>query len=166
MPADGIDTSGSDVHSMWPSVSLGFDYTSKSFEITPAFIWTQWQIEGAPTGYDDVVYSYGFIVPLAVKVGGFKLILEGHYSQNAAGLYSGYSDYGKALYKADGKLENSTLYGGYGELSYATGALRIALGGGFENFTNDAWKSASATRTTAPTATWAGWPCRTRPTNT
>ena len=140
MPADGVDTSGSDVHSMWPSVSLGFDYTGKSVEVTPAFIWSQWQIEGAPTGYDDVVYSYGLIVPLAVKVGGFKLILEGHYAQNPSGLYSTWGG-SVAQFKSDGKLENTKNYGGYGEVSYMTGALRIALGGGFENYSNDAWKS-------------------------
>ena len=156
MPASGIDTSGSDLYSMWPSVSLAFDYTNKSFEITPSFIWTQWQMEGAPAGYDDTVYAYGFIVPIAVKAGGFKLILEGHYSQNPAGLYSGYSTYGKAMYKADGKLENATVYGGYGEVSYVTGALRIALGGGFENFKNDAWKSESGYKDDS-TSRYMGW---------
>ena len=140
MPADGIDTTASDVHSIWPSLSLGFDFTNKLFEFTPAFIWSQWQIEGAPSGYDDVVYSYGLIVPIAVKAGGFKLILEGHYSQNPSGLYSTWGG-SVAQFKSDGKLENTKNYGGYGEVSYVTGTLRVALGGGFETFSNDAWKS-------------------------
>ena len=87
-----------------------------------------------------MVYSYGFIVPLAIKAGGFKLILEGHYSQNPTGLYSSWGG-AVAQFKSNGDLENTTNYGGYGEVSYVTGALRIAVGGGFEHYKNDAWKS-------------------------
>ena len=166
MPADGMDTSGSDVHSMWPSVSLGFDYTSKSFEVTPAFIWSQWQIEGAPTGYDDVVYSYGLIVPLAVKVGGFKLILEGHYAQNPSGLYSTWGG-SVAQFKSDGqagkhqelrRIRRSLLH------DRSPCASRSAAVSRFTPTTPG--KASTAGRTTTIRVTWAGLPCHTRPTNT
>lgn len=130
-----------DVYNKIPGLSIAADYTSQVFEITPAFIWTRWDMEGMPSGYDETVDSMGFILPIAVKMGGFKLILEGHYAKNPAGVYSNYSTYGKAVFKNSGKVEDTDLVGGYGELSYVTGALRIAVGAGVESYTNDAWKA-------------------------
>ena len=144
-----------DIVNKIPTVSLALNYATKSFQITPAFMWTQWQAEGDTQGYEDSINAMGIIVPIAIKAGAFKIILEGHYATNPAGLYSGYSTLGKAIFK-DNDIEDTRLVGGYGEVSYATGALRIAVGCGVESFTNDAWKSQLGYKDDNLTR-WMGW---------
>ena len=154
LPVD-YSVSTVDIVNKIPTVSLAVNYSGKYFEITPAFMWTQWQAEGDTRGYEDSINAYGVILPIAIKVGGFKVILEGHYATNPAGLYSNYGDYGVAVFK-NNDIEDTRLVGGYGEVSYVTGALRIAVGAGVESFTNDAWKSTLNYKDDSMTR-WMGW---------
>ena len=138
----GYPVGGVDLVNKVPAVTLALDYSAKSFSVTPAFIWTQWQAEGDTQGFDDSLNAYGFILPFAVKAGGFKLILEGHYATNPAGLYGDYTVYGRAITSGTG-FEDTKLLGGLGQVSYTTGKLTMAMGLGVESFSNDAWKSSS-----------------------
>ena len=86
-----------DVVNKFPGVGLALEYSGKSFSVTPAFLWAQWQAEGDTAGFDDSLNAYGFILPLAIKSGGFRFILEAHYAVNPAGLYRHYETYGRAV---------------------------------------------------------------------
>ena len=130
---------GVDVVNKFPALALALDYSGKWFSVTPAFIWTQWQAEGDTQGFDDSLNAYGFILPAAIKAGGFKLILELHYATNPTGLYQDYNTYGVAAVSGTG-FEDTRLWGGLAEASFRTGKLTMALGLGVESFSNDAWK--------------------------
>ncbi len=138
--ASGQSLTSAAVYNLWPSLSLAFNYTAEHFQVTPAFIWTRWQIEGRPSGFDDEVDAYGFILPVAVKFAGFKLILEGHVAQNAASLYDNHNLAAKAgvyadgpFFRQNGSLENSQLLGGYAELTTSSGELRAARAPGWSS---------------------------------
>ena len=132
--------SGVDVVNKVPALGLALEYTGKWFSLTPAFIWNQWQAGGDTQGFEDSLNAYGFILPAAIKAGGFKLILELHYATNPAGLYQNYNTYGRAITSGTG-FADTKLWGGLAEASYRTGKLTMALGLGGESFSNDAWKS-------------------------
>ena len=146
---------GVDVVNKFPAVGLALDYSGKSFSITPAFIWNQWQAEGDTRGFGDSLNAFGFILPLAFKAGGFKLILEAHYAANPAGLYRNYNTYGRAV-TSDTGFEDTRLWGGLAEASYTMGKLSLALGLGVESLANDAWKSSLGWRDDQTTR-WLAW---------
>ena len=146
---------GVDVVSNFPAVGMALDYSGKSFSVTPAFIWTQWQAKGDTAGFDGSLNAYGFILPFAFKTGGFKLILEAHYAVNPAGLYQNYNTYGRAV-TADMGFEDTRLWGGLGEASYTAGKLTLALGVGLESYSNDAWKTSLGWKEDNTTR-WLGW---------
>ena len=132
--------SGVDVVNKVPGLGLALDYSGKMFSVSPAFIWTQWQADGDTQGFDDSLNAYGFILPAALKAGGFNFILELHYATNPAGLYGDYTTYGRAITSGTG-FEDTRLFGGLAQAAYTSGKLTLALGLGVESFSNDAWKS-------------------------
>lgn len=132
-------TTGVDQYSTFPGITVSVDIKTKMFEITPSAMWMRWEAEGTASGVDDSIDAFGFILPLGIRVAGFKLLAELHYAKNPSTIWSGYSAAAPVM-KADGSFEDGDLFGGYVELSYGMGALTIAAGVGVENISNDAWK--------------------------
>ncbi|KIX16082.1 porin [Dethiosulfatarculus sandiegensis] len=135
-----VDVPFADVYNKIPRATLGFQFKTASFSTTPSVNFARYDWEGGPIGIDENVEAWAFILPVQVNAGAFKVIAELHYASNPGVGWSGYSaDLGPQL-KDDGSFEATTNYGGYVDASYKVGALRIALGFGYEHFANDAWK--------------------------
>jgi hypothetical protein len=139
---DDVAVSGADVYNKIPRATIAFQYKTSNFLIAPAFNYVRYDWEGGPAFMDDNVDVWGAVVPVKISAGAFKIQAEPHYASNPGIGFSGYSDNVGPWVKANGSFENTTNYGGYIDASYKVGALRLALGFGYEHFTNDAWKDA------------------------
>jgi hypothetical protein len=134
---------GVDVYQTVPRLSLSMQYKTGGFSTTPSFGYAKYDTEGVPQGIEDNFEAWAFILPVKVVSGAFTVQGELHYAKNPGVGYSGYpGESGLSLYsfKSFSSYEDTTNWGGYIDASYSFGALRVAVGFGYEYFENDAWK--------------------------
>ena len=75
-------TAGMDKYYQIPQVELAVQLKGKSWSVIPSAVWYQAKFDKAPSGYDDTVTSWGFILPAKVAFGAFSVMAEIHYGQN------------------------------------------------------------------------------------
>jgi hypothetical protein len=134
---------GVDVYQTFPRASISMQFKTGGFSVTPSFGYSRYDFEGYPSGVDDNFAAWAVILPAKITAGAFTVQGELHYSANPGVGYSGYpglAGYNVFSFKSNGDFEDTMNWGGYIDASYKVGALRIALGFGYEYFENDEWK--------------------------
>lgn len=142
--AAGVSFSGADVYQKFPRASLSAQFKSGGFSTTPSIGFVRYDFEGMPSGIDSTFDVWAAILPVKISAGAFTIQGELHYGANIGVGYAGYpglAGYSLFSFKSNGDFEDTKTWGGYIDASYKVGALRIALGFGYENFTNDEWKN-------------------------
>lgn len=130
-----------DFYINFPRMSLVARVKAGGFVMYPGFNFVQHKFEGVAAG-DDSYNTWAFVLPVKFTAGAFTVKAAGHYGYNFYTEYPFYPAMTAPLVSASsGQIEDTKVYGGFLTFEYKMGNMTLALGGGYERFSNDKWKS-------------------------
>ena len=131
------DLGGMDAYAVFPRLDLGVEFSAGGFSAAPSFYIVNYQIEGAPSSYDDSYTSWGVQIPLRFTAGMFTAKAQFYYAINP------YRDIALAdmrpAWNGDGQFEDTKLHGGNLSLEFKFGKAMAVVGAGYQYMESDSW---------------------------
>jgi hypothetical protein len=135
---DGIGSNAMDFGWYLPQVHVTGDLKFAMFQLAPSIAVVNYQWETGTGGGDSSYTAYNVALPVTAAFGPVTITANGFYSVNGANDF-GSNPYDDVVVKANGDIENSRSYGGFLEVAYKTGPVKLAGGFGGVLIENDEW---------------------------
>ena len=135
--ADGV-SGAQDFGWYLPQLHVTGDLKFAMFQLAPAIAVANYQWE-APAGGDSSYTAYFVALPVQGTFGPVTVTANLFYMVNGADDFGG-NAMCTPVVSGDGSIENSTSYGGFLEVAYKAGPMKLAGGFGGMTVTNDEWK--------------------------
>ncbi len=137
-PQDDAVSGAMDFGWYLPQLHITGDLKFAMFQLAPSIAVVNYQWETGPNGGDSSYIAYNVALPVKATFGPVTISANGFYSQNGANDF-GSNSYDDVVIKSNGDVEDSRSYGGYLEVAYKTGPVKLAGGFGGVLIENDEW---------------------------
>ena len=126
---------------MVPRVDVGVRFNTGGFSVAPSAYVVNYQIEGAPSGYDDSYTGWGVQIPLRYTLGMFTAKAQFFYAMNP------YRDIALADLRPEwndtGEFEDTKVHGGNLSVEFKFGKATAIVGAGYQYMESDSWTKAA-----------------------
>jgi hypothetical protein len=138
-PTDGGVATANDFGWYLPQLHITGDLKFAMFQMAPAVAIVNYQWESTVAGGDSSYTAWYVGLPVKGTFGPVTVAANLYYAVNGANDFGGNALADVALSPA-GQTEDSTQYGGFVEVAYSAGPMKLAGGIGMTRVQNDEWR--------------------------